>query len=339
MPPVVYLLHGEDEFSIAQEIRKIENKLGDPASAIMNTTRLDGRSLSFEELENACRALPFMGSRRLVIVYNPLNRIDNNPELQEKFINLLNQLPESTGLLLVEYRSLAGDRSKQGKSKSQHWLVQWAAGAGERAYVRNYPAPKGRDMQGWIREQAKQAGGSFSGQAAAELAELVGDDTRLAYQEIVKLLTYADYNRPVEAEDVDALTALPGQANIFKMVDALGMQDGRLAISMLHRLLDDQDVQSIFLMVVRQFRLLLLAREVLDNNGMEADVAKLLRVHPFVADKISLQARRFSLATLEAVYRRLLEIDAAIKTGQTEGDVALDTFVAGFTTPAVTTSR
>ena len=328
MSPVVYLFHGEDEFSITEEIHKLEMKLGDGSSAALNTTRLDGRTLSFEELENAARAMPFMTPRRLVEVYSLLAKLDSNPSMQERFRSLLGSLPETTALVLVEYRSLAGD-----KKNKPHWLLEWTKQAGDRTFVREFAV---KEMHNWIQQHAAQAGGRFTPQAAGALAPLVGNDARLAHQEVVKLLTYVNYQRPVEREDVDAVTALPGQSNIFAMVDALGMQNGKQAISMLHRLLEEQDAQSIFQMVVRQFRLLLLAAEILEGGGTDQDVAAKLRpepfkVHPYSAQKISAQARRFSLNTLEAVYRRLLEIDEAIKTGQMEGEVALDVFIAGFT--------
>ncbi len=100
---------------------------------------------------------------------------------------------------------------------------------------------------------------------------------------------------------------------------------------MLHKLLDEDDPQRIFSMIVRQFRLLILAREILDEQGPGAKFAQLMGVHPYVADKTAQQASQFNLPVLEAVYRRLLEIDEALKTSQMEGDIALDTLVASFT--------
>lgn len=330
MSPVVYLLHGEDEFSITEEIRKLEMKLGEGSNATLNTTRLDGRTLSFEELENAARVLPFMTRRRIVEVYSPLVKLDNNPALQERFCNLLGILPESTALILVEYKTIS---VKGKKPAEKNWLLDWAHQAGERAFVRNFIV---KDMSTWIQNHARDEGGRFTPQAASGLASLVGTDTRLAHQEIIKLLTYVNYQRPVEVEDVHAVTALTAQASIFALVDAIGMQNSKQAMHLLRRLLEEQDPQSIFIMVIRQFRLILLAAEILESGGTDQEVIAALRpepfkVQPFVAPKICAQARRFSLSTLEAVYRRLLEIDEAIKTGQIEAEVALETFVAGFT--------
>jgi hypothetical protein len=45
------------------------------------------------------------------------------------------------------------------------------------------------------------------------------------------------------------------------------------------------------------------------------------------------QTRNFSTQALERIYHRLLETDEAIKTGQMEGDVALDMLVTALTLP------
>jgi DNA polymerase-3 subunit delta len=108
----------------------------------------------------------------------------------------------------------------------------------------------------------------------------------------------------------------------------MGNQNSKRAMGMLHRLLEQQDALSIYGMVVRQFRLLLLTRETLDRGGQKNDVIQDLKVAPFVADKLISQVRHFSLPDVEAIYRRLLDIDEAMKTSQVPGELALETLVA-----------
>ena len=105
--------------------------------------------------------------------------------------------------------------------------------------------------------------------------------------------------------------------------------NGKKAQKALHQLLEEEEAFSIFGMIVRQFRLLLLAREVIDSGGQ--NLAEALSVHPFVADKLSKQARGFTLEILEGVYRRLLRIDEDVKTGIMPIDTALEMFVADLT--------
>jgi DNA polymerase-3 subunit delta len=275
-----------------------------------------------DELINAVSVMPILATRRLVIVSRPLATLGNQ-SLREKFTQILERIPDSTALVLAVYKTLPGN----------HWLLSWTRDTGSRAFVRSFSLRKGAAMSNWIQEQARTAGGSFSPQAAALLAGLIGEDTRLADQEINKLVAYVNYGRPVEPEDVEELTVSVIQGDIFVLVDALGNQDGRRAMGMLQRVLEVQDPLSVFGMVVRQFRLLLLAREVLDAGGNERDVARLVKIHPYVAGKVTAQGRHFSIQTLEVVYHRLLDIDEAVKTGRMDGELALNTLVAAFTNP------
>jgi DNA polymerase III delta subunit len=78
-------------------------------------------------------------------------------------------------------------------------------------------------------------------------------------------------------------------------------------------------------MMTRQFRLLLRAREAID---MGLNPQQTLGVHPFVAGKVTEQARNFSLSDLERIHHRLMEIDLADKTSQIQLDAALVGLIA-----------
>lgn len=328
--PIIYLLNGEDEFAIAHFVDELERKLGDPATASMNTTRLDGNSFNLDQLPSIANALPFLAPRRLVILIHPIARL-SAPAAQKKFTDQLEKIPHTTALVLVEHRLLTGDKDRE-KDKI-HWLERWALEHKEKTFVRAFRIPKGAEMIKRIQEAAKKAGGQITPEAAGLLASLVDNDPRLAEQEIEKLLAYVNYRRPIEFDDVEALTADTGQGDVFAMVDALGNRDGQRAMSMLQRLLEYQDYYSIFGMIVRQFRLLIQARESLDGGKQKTEIQRELRLHPYVAEKLLGQARRFALPELERVYRRLLEIDEAVKTSQMPERLALETFISALTTP------
>ena len=182
-------------------------------------------------------------------------------------------------------------------------------------------------MPAWIRKQAESMGGKFDNAAALALANITGNDTRLASQEIMKLLTYVDFKRPVEAEDVAELCASGGQVDIFSLVDGIASGDASGAMRMLRGLLEEQEPAGIFGMITRQFRFLLMAREMLDEGGNTETVQQELRQHPYVAEKLVKQATRFSMDRLVTVYHRLLELDEAIKSSQMVPDLAIETFI------------
>ena len=322
-PPVIIILYGDNEFEIEQTIQTIQEKMGDPSMASMNTTRLDGRRAFLDELRTAAYAIPFLVNRRLVILESPLSQCKSK-DTREKFVEILEKTPDSTALVVIEHQDL-------NPKNKPHWLLKWGRENKQRVHIRDCTIPRGREMEKWIRQQAKQRGGEFTQEAAGVLASLVVDEPRIITNEIEKLLAYANYQRAVEPDDVEYLTAPVQQPNIFDMVDAVGSRNERLALELLHKLLDERDPLSIFAMITRQFRLLLLAREQIDLGALQHEVASTLKIHPFVAQKLSKQAQNFELPVLEAIFRRLVEVDHRIKTGQVDGITALDTLIMGLT--------
>jgi len=234
----------------------------------------------------------------------------------------LPSLPETTALVCVEKREIP----------ARNPVLKAAADAGW-AYVKLFDLPKGEALVRWIRARAKADGGEITREAAQALAE-VESDPRALGNEIAKLLTYVNFARPVEVDDVEALTPAGGEVIIFDLVDAIGQRRGPAAQRELHKLLETAEPLYIFTMIVRQYRLLLLARELLDDGASEAEVSKTLVQKPYPTGKFCAQARGYSLSELEQIYRRLLDYDVEIKTGQMQPEPALDTLVAALTAPS-----
>ncbi len=84
-------------------------------------------------------------------------------------------------------------------------------------------------------------------------------------------------------------------------------------------------------MIHRQFRLLIQAREILDEGGNLKSIEKELDTKTFIAKKLYNQAQRFSMKQLLAIYRRLLNIDQGIKTGGMPGQTAFELLIADLT--------
>lgn len=320
--PNVYFLFGNDEFAIARKLKEFGSDFSDPTSADMNTARLDARSMSEDDLNNAVNALPFLAKRRLVLLANPSSKY-NNPSVRKKFLEFIKNTPETARLVMFE--------TVEPKETEKHWLIKWAEKNSKLVQTKAFMLPRLKDMTGWIVNETKNQGGQIEPRAAEMLKDMVGVDTRQAGMEITKLLAYVNWARPVTSGDVQAVCIVTSQQSVFDFVDALANSNGKSAQHLLHRLLETEDEFSLWAMVVRQFRLLLQAREILDGRGNQNDVARVLGVHPFVAEKAAQQAARFSIESLEHIYRKLLKIDEGVKTSQVTLDLALDMLIVDFT--------
>jgi len=331
--PVFYLFYGDDRSAMQDQVaRLVERVSDDPGMRDLNTTRLEGKQAGGENIHAAAYALPFLTNRRLVILYNPFEHFKSTED-QQRLLALLEGLPASTALVLVVDDSYIVSKNFRGwqtmQGKAGKFLLDWVEKNPELALQQECRLPKPAAMPAWILNEARKQEGRFSPQAAAALAALTGSDTGLARQEIIKLLTYVDRKRAVSLEDVQEAAAPGGEADVFSMVDAMALGDAPAALRQLGKLLEGQDTISLFGMIVRQFRLLILTKEAILEGVLDKGVlAKRLGTTPWVAEKMLFQAKGYSLSGLEEIYHRLLEMDRQMKTSQIDADVALQAFVA-----------
>lgn len=332
LPPVVYLLIGEDEFTMAEFIaHHMIEKMGDRTIAEVNITRLDGRVNTLEELENATRAMPFLVSRRLVIFEHPLERV-KTPDQQRRLKHILEKAPHTTSIVLVIDHFLTSKKERQ--ENKIHWLERWAQEQKERVWMRFFYLPEGANLAKWIQQRVKSLNGEITDKAADLLTELVGSEPRFLDQEIAKLLAYVNYARPINESDVEKLTPSVARVGDFALVNALREGDRCRMLSLLRKELLEKDELMILGSIVMQYRVILLAREILDQGGRREDVIRQLasfKVSEYPAGLAADLASQFHMEALEKIYHRLLELDEAIKTSNMEGTLALDLLVTELT--------
>ena len=152
------------------------------------------------------------------------------------------------------------------------------------------------------------------------------DGTRFLVMEYVEGETLGSHliTGPIAVEDVERLTPSRGHLDIFTVVDKLGDTQGTLP--RLQRLLEEQDPAYVFLMLVRQFRLMILARRAMEIG--EDPIAS-MNVPPFVARKVSAQSQQFTTSELKGIYQRFLDLDVSVKRGEADLPLDLIPLVAG----------
>ena len=329
--PVFYVFHGQDELSLSETLKDFKRRLGPPDTTDLNTTRLNGRTLTLARLHHACDAMPFLAEKRLVIVNGLLTRLTSRRDrplskaLEEYLTALADyipHLPETTRLVFVEEKPLS----------ASHPILQLAHREAT-GYAKRFDAPDSKSLPRWIEKRVRGYDGQIEPFAAQKLANAVGSDLRLLDQEITKLVTYTSTGQAITAADVDAVVPYVQAAIIFDLVDALGQRNGRVAAQTLHRLLDSgTHPLELLAMIARQFRLLIQVKDLEARGATRQEVIKTLKLHPFPAGKLHSQATQFTAEQLETVYRHILDIDVGIKSGKIEAEVALDLLVAGLAT-------
>lgn len=327
-PTMIYLLR--DDLLGEERVDELRASLGAADAQSLNLTVLDGARLSLGELRSVVEAMPFLSDRRMVVVRRffstsrastgsdatPNRRGKADAERETAVLDYLPNVPDFAILVFVEDEDL----------KSTHAAVKTIRKLGGDIHLDD--PPRGVALERWMSDRARKKGGRVESAAVHALAEAEFTDLRELDGTLDLLLTYAG-DRPVTAADVQELVTATRAATVFDLVDAVGMRDRRAALGAYRRLLrDSQSPIYLLTMLARQFRLLVIAREALDNHE---DIAAALKSAPFVAQKFSGQARLYSMERLTATIERLARTDQSIKTGQADEEVALELLLVELT--------
>ena len=328
----IHLLHGDDSFSLSRRVKELLAAAGDPAEVDMNTTRLDGKLASFEDIQTAAAILPFFGGARWIVVDSALTKIDKSKT--EKFTKLLESLPPTNHLVLTvedhtKWRKDADGRWMQvwETLNETHWLMKWAAAHADAIEVLDFALPDEKAMDAWVTAEVKRQGGKIEPDAAHELAMHVGNETSIASQEIGKLLMYVNFARAISAKDVIELVSVEGSADVFVMLDA--MMEGRVkeAQSLMHQLLEQDPPEVILGALSHRLRQLLQVREALDAREDLKVLVDRKVIFNNQSAKYATHARRFTMQKLESLYKKLLEMDIQSKTSQIDMGANLELFI------------
>ncbi len=329
---MLYIFAGPDDYSISEALKELKMGLGDPELLQSNTSTLDGKSVSLDELRLTSQAAPFLAEKRLVVVEGLLERLSPPKEGSRNrkspggkpapgrqneiktMTDIINGLPETTVLVLVEKEIKTGPACKE--------LVS-------RAKVRTFPVLKMPDLGGWITKKVAGLGGSISPAAVELLARLVGGNLWVMSGEVDKLVLYAS-GRRIEEDDVKAIVGYSREATVFEMIDAILESRSAAGQRALQQLIKAGEAPAFILfMLARQVRLLIITRAMLKDGRKEIEIQDRLGISAdFVWRKTLDQAGRHSLERLKNLYRRILDADMAIKTGKYGDELALQILVA-----------
>lgn len=332
----VYVIFGPEELGKKEALDQLREAVGMPELVDANTTLLKAQGLSLQQLQDACGAMPFLAERRLIIVEGLLAQAEelqgqrtrgrgarsqkSRQEAWEDLPQMLGKLPPTTILVFLE--------SAVPKTNP---LLQSVAPLAE---VREFQPPAGDALRNWIRARVANVGASISPAAVDMLGELVGGDLWALQGEIEKLALHAG-EQGIEEQDVEALVSNSREVSIFRAVDAILAGQTGQALQLFEGLRQGgAEIGYIFTMIARQLRFVLVAQELQRGGVPRAEFGARLGAQDFAVRIVLEQARKYTAAQLEGMYRLLVETDWAIKKGEMsemgekKEQLALETLVA-----------
>jgi DNA polymerase-3 subunit delta len=274
-------------------------------AADMALERLDGQEASFDRLSEALTSLPFLASKKLVVLYTP----GANKQFTERVEQLLAGVPETTDVVVVEPR--LDKRSVYFKLLKKTTDYQ------------EFPELDINGLARWAVEYTKVGGGSLSSTDARFLVERAGVNQELVANEVAKL---GAYNPAISRQTIELLSEPTPQSTVFELLEAAFSGNAHRTMA----LYDEQramkvEPQQIIAMLAWQLHIVALLKTA--GSRTPDQVAKEAKISPFVAKKSAAIARRIAPSRFKQLLQGLLTIDMRLKRESLDADEALRNYL------------
>lgn len=297
IPPLLFL-HGEETYSIERAVQRLRDLLIAPEGRDFNYQIFYGKEVTAADVLDSARTLPVFASHRLILVKDAHHLPAS--ELEKLLPYLKDPIAETVLLFCAE--KIDGRKKFFQEFKKRGQLVEF-----KRLYDNQIP--------GFVRDQAREAGRSFTEDALALFSRRVGTSLQEVHSELRKLFDYLGDRDLVDVADVAAVVSETRAESIFDLTDALGRKDIGRALRLLRRLLDEGVVPLVVLaMMTRHFRQLWKTRELLEQGISRQELPRRVGVNPYFMDGLVAQARKFSPDRYRMVFERFLAVDLALKS-------------------------
>ncbi|HOX40754.1 MAG TPA: DNA polymerase III subunit delta [bacterium] len=316
---MLYFYYGENTYLVKELVKSYEADFCKVQGGDLNLSQLDGKTLNLQQLIGVILAVPFLGSRRLVVIKNFLLE-NEDKELPKKIIDHLVKLPDFTDLLFLE----------MGEPDKRTSLFKFLE---KNATVKKCEPLEGIKLHAAITKRCSREGMVMGAHVASHLVDRTGADLWRLNNEVRKLIDFARSKQSlsIEREMVDLLVEPEFSAKIFTLTDAILNQNVRQAVSLLEKFLSaGEDPLMILNMIVYQLRQLLIVSDSSKRGLRGKEIANRGLLRPFVVNKLMPLVRKFSLEELSLAYGRLGFIDSQIKTGKVDAKLAMTLFVVEF---------
>lgn len=262
------------------------------------------------EVLTAAGTLPFLGSRRVVILRDVDKMRPTEGRSTQLEVYLKTPPPETIFVITT-------DDDEKAKS-----LVKRHGGS---CVVVVFNPLKGAALAGAVRAEAVRLGCTIGTSAIAGLLEVAGEDQALVFNELAKLRLAVGDGGAIDDGAVARYAAGYAHHGTFDVIDAISRRDLVGSLRLLDEVtIKDEEFLGLLGMLGKRLRVLWYL------SGGAREVPKEFRVYPGQLDKLRPEARRFTRAEIEQGLRGLALLDDRVKSTAVAPKLLLEHFLLGF---------
>lgn len=303
----VYLLHGEEPYFIDKITSYFEGKVLSEGEKSFNQAIFYGKDTDVVTILNTVKRFPMMSDYQLVVVKEAQDLKwskggDDDKKGSDPLLSYLENPLKSTILVFCYKYGKFDKRKKVYKAIDKTGLVFESA---------EIYADK---VATWVESFVAEKGYRIQVQAAALLAEYLGNNLSKVANELEKLLLSIPVTREITMDDVQANIGISKEYNVFELQTALARRDALKANQIINYFAANPKSNPMVLVVGtlnNYFTKILRYHYAADKS--QHGLAKELGVHPFFVKEYELAGKAYSKEKAFRVISHLREADLKTK--------------------------
>jgi DNA polymerase-3 subunit delta len=318
---MLIFIFGANSYSSKEQVNAMRERFlekFDQLGTNISIFDISDKNFVYCEMAQAISTPPFLSPKRMIIIKNLLSDVKRTD--QKNVCDLLSKIPESTIVVVIDQI----DTEKARK----HAIVKAFTGASD-IYFYEHNLMSEKQAISWVRDYVKKKDVQISDEIINLIIRSVGTDAWQLSCEIDKLVGYCK-GRKVTNNDVNLLVLSNADDQLFACLDAIFQKNSKQVANLLEqqRQFGTSDSQ-IFAMLARQVRFIIACISLMNEkpNLTKQDVVNLLGIHHFVAQKLLVQSKRFSISLMTDIQKQLFEMEKLVKTSILNFDQAVDDVV------------
>lgn len=313
-PVGVYLIYGEEKYSVKAYIDKIVKKTVDESFADFNFHTFDGKESTLSEVYESAQAVPMMAETKCVLAKDfSLDTLDDDG--LDQLRTIIEDNPEDCALVFsfVAYEPKGAKWNKVIKLFEKY------------AYAVRLDKKTAQELAVMLERGAKKRGTAFEKGVAAYLVSCVGSDLNTLLNETEKVCAYAQGE--ITKSDVDAVCIKSLDAKVFDMIKDLTARRFDSAFKKLEILFEQrEDEFQILGALIASYTDIYRAKAAVKSGGRAENVAQFYN-YSGKEFRLTNAARSSSSLTFDDIgecIEILVEADTAMKSTSTDKRLILE---------------
>lgn len=275
----------------------------------MNYSYFEGKGIDANEVIRMAETMPFFAEKRLIVIEE-----SGWFKSQNDLADYLKTMPESCVIVFVE--------SEVDKRNRLYKAVK------DIGYVSEMTGMDLANLKVFAASVLKNGGKKVTADTVEYFLSKAGTDMNGIQNELEKLICYAMDREVITREDIDQVCTEQITGKIFLMTDAVAQKNKNRALSLYYDLIALREKpMTILYLLIRQFNLLLQAKELSGGRIPGSEIAKKLGVPPFAVSKYLSQAGNFTDAILKDAVAYGTDVEERVKSGRMNDQIGVELFL------------